>query len=168
VARRNLRTVRALLPQVADLAAHGRPWLLSDAPGRADFAVYHTLWFLGAFRIDCSSELAPHPALRAWMARMAGIGHGAPTPASAADALAAAARATPAPPRPTVVDDAMPPLGARVAVRPDGYATAAVEGVLVAYDADDVAIARADPALGDTVVHLPRVGYTMTGPRGGG
>ncbi|MFN7644745.1 MAG: glutathione S-transferase family protein [Burkholderiales bacterium] len=162
VARRNLRTVRAALPAVAGLSAHGRDWLLGDAPGRADFAVFHTLWFLSAFRIDCSAELEPYPALRAWMARMAAIGHGTPVPMSAAEALAIAAQAVPDAPRPTVVDDAMPPLGTPVAMRPDGYVTDPVEGLLVGYDVDDVAIARHDTRLGDTVVHLPRLGYTLS------
>ncbi|HYF59906.1 MAG TPA: glutathione S-transferase family protein [Burkholderiaceae bacterium] len=165
VARRSLRTVRAALPAAAGLLAHGRPWLLSDAPGRADFAAYHTLWFLGAFEIDCSAELDPYPALRAWMARMAAIGHGRPEPATAAESLAAAAAATPAPARASVDDDAMPALGRRVAVRPDGYATEAVEGVLRHVDADDVSIGRTDPVLGEVTVHLPRIGYTMTEAR---
>ncbi|RPH45693.1 MAG: glutathione S-transferase family protein [Burkholderiales bacterium] len=161
VARRNLRTVRAALPAVAGLVAHGRPWLLGDAPGRADFAAYHTLWFLSAFRIDCAAELEPYPALRAWMARMAAIGHGTPVPMTASEALAVAAAATPDVPAPSVIDDAMPAIGAAVAVRPDGYVTDPVEGLLVGYDVDDVAIARRDARLGDTVVHLPRLGYTL-------
>jgi hypothetical protein len=49
-----------------------------------------------------------------------------------------------------------------VAVRPDGYVTDPVEGLLVGYDVDDVAIARHDARLGDTVVHLPRLGYTLS------
>jgi glutathione S-transferase len=161
VARRNLRTVRAALPAVAGLVAHGRPWLLGERPGRADFALYHTLWFLSAFRIDCASALDPYPALRAWMARMAAIGHGTPVTTTAVEALAIAAAATPGVPAPTVIDDAMPALGTRVAVRPDGYVTDPVEGLLVGYDTDDVAIARHDARLGDTVVHLPRLGYTL-------
>jgi hypothetical protein len=36
------------------------------------------------------------------------------------------------------------------------------KGLLVGYDVDDVAIARHDTRLGDTVVHLPRLGYTLS------
>ena len=49
-----------------EVESHGRPWLLADTPGLADFATYHGLWFLGALAIDCSHELDVYPATRAW------------------------------------------------------------------------------------------------------
>jgi glutathione S-transferase len=161
VARRNLRQLRPCLPVLEHRLADGRPWLLPDGPGQEDLAAYHALWFLGALAIDCSAELAPYPALRAWMARVSLIGHGTHDDLSASEALGIAARSTPRAAAASIDDDSMPALGQRVAVRPDDYTTEAVEGTLVHVDRDDVSVHRADPALGDVVVHLPRVGYTL-------
>jgi glutathione S-transferase len=162
VARRNLRQLRPCLPVVEHRLADGRPWLLPDGPGQEDLAAYHGLWFLGALAIDCSSELEPYPATRAWMARVARIGHGTSEEMAPAESLAIAARCEPRPVAPSVDDDSMPALGQRVAVRPDDYTTAAVEGTLVHVDRDDVSLRRTDPALGEIAVHFPRVGYTIT------
>ena len=161
VARRNLGLVRAGLPIVEQMLAHGRPWLLSDAPGQADFAVYHGLWFLSAFAIDCSHELAAYPATRAWMARVAAIGHGTHEDLPASEALAIAARSAPEPSRASIGDGTLPAPGNRVAIRPDDYVTAAVEGRLMQIERDDVAILRDDPALGDVMMHFPRIGFTI-------
>jgi glutathione S-transferase len=162
VARRNLRQLRPCLPVVENRFADGRPWLLPDGPGQEDLATYHALWFLGALPIDCSAELEPYPATRAWMARVAAIGHGTREELSAAEALAVAARCTPRDPVPSIDDDSMPELGRQVAIRPDDYATAAVEGALAHIDRDDVSLRRTDPVLGEVVVHFPRVGYTLS------
>ena len=161
VARRNLGLVRAGLPLVEQILAHGRPWLLADALGQADLAVYHGLWFLSALAIDCSHELAAYPATRAWMARVAAIGHGTHEDLPASEALAIAARSAPEPLRASLADDALPAPGTRVGIRPDDYATAAVEGVLAQIGRDDVAILRADPSLGEVMLHFPRIGYTL-------
>ncbi|HOA95387.1 MAG TPA: glutathione S-transferase family protein [Quisquiliibacterium sp.] len=161
VARRSLAQVRAELPVVDRLLAHGGAWLLPDGPGQADFAVYHGLWFLGAFAVDCSDVLAPYPAVRSWMARVAAIGHGRRMPMSAAEALAAAARGAPAPLPPAHDDDSLPPVGSRVSVRPDDYTTEAVTGRLAQVDHDDVRVLRDDAVLGAVMMHFPRIGYTI-------
>ena len=161
VARRNLGLVRAELPVVEHLLQHGGPWLISDLPGQADFAVYHGLWFLGAFTIDCTRELDPYPATRAWMARIATIGHGAHEDLPVSEALAIAARSAPEPARASTADDTLPAIGRQVAIRPDDYATAAVAGTLAKVDRDDIALLRLDPSLGEVMVHFPRIGYTL-------
>lgn len=161
VALRSLALVRSTLPVVEQLLAHGGPWMIGARPGQADFAVYHALWFLSALPIDCADELAATPATRAWMARIAAIGHGACAEMSAEDALAVAAACEPRPLLPTVADDAMPAIGSRISIRPDDYVTAAVEGRLVQIDRDDSAIERVDAKLGRVMVHFPRVGYTI-------
>lgn len=161
VALRNLALVRAELPVVEQMLAHGRPYLLSQAPGQADLAVYHGLWFLSALALDCSHELAQYPATRAWMARVAATGHGSHADLPANDALEIAARSAPEPPGPSIVDDALPAPGSRVAIRPDDYTTAAVEGTLAQVDRDDVAILRDDASLGAVMNHFPRIGYSI-------
>ena len=161
VARRNLGLLRAGLPVVENLLQHGGPWLLSGLPGQADFAVYHCLWFLKALPIDCSHELDRYPATRAWMARVAAIGHGTHAELPAREALAIAARNVPEPAGASMADDTLPALGREVSIRPEEYATAAVMGTLVRVDDDDVAILRLDSALGEVRVHFPRIGYTI-------
>lgn len=162
VARRNLRQLRPCLPVVEQRLADGRPWLLPDGPGQEDLATYHGLWFLGALAIDCSAELDPYPATRAWMSRVAAIGHGTREELDASAALAIAARCTPRVPAASVDDDSMPALGEAVSIRPDDYTTAAVEGTLAHVDRDDVSLRRVDPVLGEITVHFPRIGYTLT------
>ncbi|MSQ54298.1 MAG: glutathione S-transferase family protein [Betaproteobacteria bacterium] len=161
VARRNLGHLRAELPTIERMLAAGSAWLLGQAPGQGDLAVYHALWFLSALPIDCSHELAAYPATRAWMARVAAIGHGTREELPADEALAIAARTAPEALRASIGDDALPAPGARVGIRPDDYATAAIEGVLAQVDRDDIAILRADATLGEVMVHFPRVGYTL-------
>jgi len=126
VARRELSRIRPLLPVVSGLLAGGSTWLLGDRVGKADLAVYHGLWFLSAMPIDCSGELAPYPAIGAWMERMAAIGHGESVEIPAARSLEIAARIAPAGSGESVDDDSLPAPGSRVTVRPDGYTTAAV------------------------------------------
>ncbi len=168
VARRELAQLRPQLHIVDALLADGRAFLVSDAPGQADFAVHHGLWFLSAMPIDCSGELSGFPRIRAWMARVAAVGHGRPLPLSPADALGIAARATPAPLRPGVSDDAYPAPGTDVEITPDGYRNEPIAGTLCRVDAWDLAIRRSDPRLGELVVHFPRIGYTVRAARGAG
>ena len=161
VAQRNLGLVRACLPNVERLLAHGDNWVLQDGPGQADLALYHGLWFLGALPIDCSHSLANFPRTRAWMERVAAIGHGICEPLSPAGALSIAAHAAPAPLRPSIEDDALPACGMLVTIAPEDYVTAMVEGILTQVDTADVSILRTDPSLGEVMLHFPRVGYTL-------
>ena len=160
-ARRNQGLVRSHLPTVEQLLADGRIWLLSNRPSQADLSLYHCLWFLSVFEIDCAHELAPYSLTRTWMARVANIGHGTHEGFSAEQSLRLAQRATPQPLRRSIDDDSLPSLGTRVAIRPNDFARAGVEGELVYADHDDVALRRITPALGEVMVHLPRIGYTM-------
>lgn len=159
VAERSLGVVQAQIFQADAMLADGRPYLLADGPGLADIAVYHGLWFLSALPIDCSEQLRPYPNIRAWMARIAAIGHGHSIELTAHAALDAAAAASPAPLGASHPADHDLPLGTRVTIGPENYKTDAVEGELVLLDRDEVAVRRLDCPLGDVVVHFPRVGY---------
>lgn len=161
VAQRNRGLVRAGIAVVEQMLAHGEHWLLGGLPGQADLAVFHGLWFLGAMPIDCSAELAGHPATRQWMARVAAIGHATQQEIGGAAALAIAAAAQPAPLADSIADDSLPALGNEVAIRPDDYVTDAVSGRLVQVDRDDIALLRHDEILGEVVLHFPRVGYSI-------
>ncbi len=159
-AERSLPAMRIEIPRVANMLSDGRPFLLGAAPGIADFAAYHGFWFMAAFPIDCSGEIAPYPLIRAWMTRVAAIGHGLPGPMAAGDALAIARQSTAAKPSTADIDTDGPPLGSRVSVRPEDYATAAVEGELAMLRRNEVALRLDKPPTG-VVAHFPRLGYVV-------
>lgn len=161
VARRSLAQLRPQLAIVERMLDRGRPFLLADSPCQADLAVYHGLWFLSALEIDCSAELAPLPHTLAWMQRVAALGYGRVEPMSPKEALSIAARSSPVPVRPSVEDDSLPPLGSTVSIRPEGYVTDAVVGVLAAADRFDLCVRRMDAELGELMVHFPRAGYEV-------
>lgn len=160
-AGRSLAQLRPQLAIVEEMLGHGRPFLLADAPCQADLAVYHGLWFLSALEIDCSADLAPLKRTLAWMQRVAALGYGRVEPMSPQDALSVAAGASPAPDGPSIEDDSLPPLGSTVSIRPEGYVTDAVVGVLASVGRLDLSLRRVDPVLGEMKVHFPRVGYEV-------
>ena len=138
-----------------------RTYLLSDAPELVDFAVYHALWFLSAMPIDCTAVLAAFPEARSWMGRIRSIVHCTCEDMSPLEALQVAMQASQAPVRPSSGAAFDPPLGRRIALRPEDYTTREIVGELVFADRDEIAIHRTDPSLGDVVVHFPRVGYAL-------
>ena len=160
-AERSLALMDVQFPRVENMLGAGHPYLLAEQPQLVDFAVYHGFWFLSAMPVDCSAALDTFPRIRRWMQRIRSIGHGKSEDMSSQQALQIAARSTPAPARQSVASSFDPPLGFDVAIRPEDYATAEIVGKLYCTDRDEVALLRADPSLGDVVVHFPRVGYVM-------
>jgi glutathione S-transferase len=160
-AEANLSLVEAQLPRVESMVRNGRPYLLGNTPGLADLAVYHALWFFSAMPIDCSAALKSCPATKAWMGRIAAIGHGTSTDMSPPEAIEIASQVSPAVPRPSEPATFDPPLGTPIAVRPEEYKTDEVVGDLVLADTDEIALRRSGAAVGDVLVHFPRVGYAV-------
>jgi glutathione S-transferase len=153
--------LRALLAIADAQLADGRPFLLGPDPSLADAAVYQNVWFI---RVAPSAApiMEGVPRLRAWTARVAELGGDTPSPMAPAEALAIARAATPAaaagvaPGEPNGLA-----AGTRVTVTPDDYAFDPVAGELVTATADEVAVRRREPALGEVVVHFPRFGYRV-------
>lgn len=160
-AARSAPAVRIHIAAVETMLSDGRDWLIGPVPTVADFAVYHALWFVSARTERLTRELAPFPRILAWMARMRAFGHGSWSPMTAREALAVAAAATPADPRESHPFPEDPSLGTWVRVRADDYGRDPVEGELVSIDAEEIALRRTDPALGEIVVHFPRLGYDL-------
>jgi glutathione S-transferase len=156
---RNRLLVRPQLAWLANMLDDGRPYLLGNQPCIADFAAYHVVWFLRGRKIDCSGEIAPHPKLIAWRDRMATIGHGARTDIAPDTALAEARMAMPAAPRPSQPQESDPRPGDRARVRAADNARDWIEGEVSFIDADEIALLRHDPVLGEVAVHFPRLGY---------
>ena len=160
-ARRNAPFVRAQLPSIEALLSRGHAWIAGAQVTVADFAVYHPLWFMTARSQRLAHELAPYRRIADWMDRMRAFGHGNSLPMSGAEALDVATAAQPSTPRVSNPFDEDPPLGRHVRIRADDYGRDPVEGELVLIDADEIALLRSDPRLGDIVVHFPRLGYDL-------
>lgn len=160
-AQRVLPQIGPQIAWIADMLSDGRPWILGGRPSYADFCLHHPLWFFGALPIDLRATWTHHAAIAGWMARVGEFGHGTSVPIAAADALAIAAAATPAPPRPSAPGPDDPRPGERISIRPDDYARDPVEGTLDFIDDEEVALRRVDPAVGETVVHFPRLRYEL-------
>jgi len=150
-------------PQLAHIEAllgDGAPWLLGDAPGLADLALYEAPWFLETIG-GADALPAGLPRLRAWMERVAALGHGRAQTMTAAQALAVARANQPGAPA-ACVGQAPEGVscGDAVTVRPlDENAPAS--GRLVAVDASRITLASTSAATGDVHVHFPRLGYRL-------
>jgi glutathione S-transferase len=137
-----------------DAQLSARSWLLGDSPSIADIAHYHPIWFL-ASSPPLAPLLAPFAALRAWMDRIAAIGHGTPSPLSSGDAIELARGSEPEPTR------AMDDQGRSVTVAATDYGVDPVAGTLVWQDPEETVIARDDARAGRVHVHFPRIGFRV-------
>ena len=157
-----LAQVRAHAALVDDQLADGRAFLGGDRPGLVDATAWYPLWMARGYVAVTPALVAGFERLLAWEDRVRAIGYGTRREIAAADALTLARDATPAVPRGV---DARDPLalaaGTRVSVTPDDYGKIPVEGELVALDAHEVAVRRRTDALGEVVVHFPRIGYLV-------
>jgi glutathione S-transferase len=157
-AREQLRALVALLEaQLAD----GRPHLLGREFSLADAACFHPLWFL-RIAPQAGTLLAEFPNTQSWFNALDAVGHGARTQMEPTEALAVARDSRPAPPPPTSAHEAngIAP-GTRVAVLPDDYGFDPVVGEVVSASAVDISVRRNDPAVGEVVVHFPRLGFRV-------
>ena len=159
-----LAQIRAQLGWIEQRLADRRDFVLGNGPGLPDALCYHLVWFFRGRFADGPALLEQFPKLLAWERRVADIGHGRPTDMDSKEALAVAAAATP---QSRVGSDPRDPQGLApgldVTVTPDGDGgDPSVQGRVVGVDIDTIAIARADPGIGEVVVHFPRVGYRVT------
>jgi glutathione S-transferase len=155
-------SLRAQLEWIDSQLADGRAFLLGAKPGLADFATYHSIWFLQSYYPPAAEILAPHARVRAWCERVKAIGHGHSIPMEKKEALEIArsskSETTPA------VDPGEPnglKPGDRVRVMADDYGRDPIAGELVCSSAQDIAIRRSDPLVGEVVVHFPRAGFLV-------
>jgi len=136
--------------------AHG-----GGKPTVSDAHCYMNLWFLKSALPDLAiSLLGEFLRVEAWYERVRAIGHGAPSPMDAKEALRVAREATPEALR---LADPHDPSGRkpgdRVSVTPDDYGRDPVTGEIVFSNAQEIAIKRSDPTVGEVVVHFPRAGF---------
>jgi hypothetical protein len=156
------RVVAALDWLDSQLAGGRARFLLGDAFTLADAACFHNLWFL---RNDpeAFSWVEAKPALRDWFARVEAIGCGDKRTMDPDEALAIAKNARP---RTEPRDDGSDPNGVRpgmrIAVVADDYGPETVTGTAVVVTAQEIALRREDPEVGEVVVHFPRTGFRVT------
>jgi glutathione S-transferase len=164
VARAALRNAPAMRIQIAwieELLSDGREFIAGAVTTVADFAVYHTLWFITDRTERLAFELKPYHCINAWMARMHAFGHGRPVPMTDTEALSIAAAASPAPLRSSQPFPEDPTLGTVVRVRANDYGQDPIKGQLVFIDPDEFALKRDDPQAGEVHVHFPRLGFDL-------
>ncbi len=130
-------------------------------PTVSDAHCYMNLWFLKSGLPQLAGTLlAEFPRVEAWYARVKALGHGKPTPMDAKEALRIAKTATSeAKPSADPHDPNSRKPGDRVSVMPDDYGRDPVVGEIVFSNAQEIAIKRNNPAVGDVVVHFPRAGF---------
>lgn len=154
-------TARAQLPVYAarlEGMLRDQAYLTGPTPTVADFSAYHPCWFV---ELTSPELLEPFASLRAWMARIASIGHGRPDTISSSDAIEICRSAKP--PSEPLPEHTATELsrGQAVRVRATDLGRETSEGTIVFARDNEVAIARQDPRAGHVVVHFPRVGYDV-------
>jgi glutathione S-transferase len=145
------------------MLADGRPYVLGTQAGIADISAYHILWFLHTGGEKATDVLLKFGQVRAWMDRVAKIGHGQFQDMSAADALDLAKGQSPK--SVSTVDPDNPEglrQGEMVQVRAEIAGRDPTVGPLHILTRQHVAVRRSSSRIGDVVVHLPRVGYVVT------
>jgi glutathione S-transferase len=155
---------RAHAAFIADQLTEGRAFVQGTAPTVADIHCYLNIWFAKSFVPQVANALLDEfPAVTAWAARVAEIGHGTVTPMDSKEALKIARDATSAA---QAAEDASDPRGLKpgnaVAVSADDYGRDPVAGEIVFSNAHEIAIRRSDPQVGEVVVHFPRAGFVVT------
>jgi glutathione S-transferase len=155
-----LRAGAALIDaQLAD----GRAFLMGAAPGLADIQVYVVNWFTRAAFSFVEDLFSQFRRLKPWEARMAALGEGTRTEATAATAFDAARNAVSTTSPLIDKDDPLGfTTGARVRVSPLTSSRGESIGDLVALTAEEVAIRPESAAFKSVVVHFPRLGYAVT------
>jgi glutathione S-transferase len=158
-----LDQLRAHFDWLDQMLADSRPFLQGAAPGLADLAAYHPIWFLQRNFGPAAAPLGGFPRLLSWAERVAAIGHGDRRPMTSQGAHAVASAATSS--TGTVADRDDPigrQPGQRVTVTPDDTGRDPVVGELVASGVDEITIKRSDPTIGEVSVHFPRAGFAVT------
>lgn len=151
----------AFMGRLEQQLARGQGDYLFGEPSIADLSVVHTLWFLKGTPITAPLVDA-YPAIAAWYQRVLGLGHGAASEMSSAEAIDVARGSTPAP----LPDEAFTEPngftpGQRVAIAATDYGVDPVEGELLFAGREELILRREDERAGVVHVHFPRLGFRI-------
>ncbi|WP_408598686.1 glutathione S-transferase family protein [Pseudomonas sp. PLMAX] len=157
-ARHQWPTIMARLEQ--QLQREEGDYLFGE-PSIADFAMAHPLWFLKATPVT-SPLVDNYPAVSAWLARVLGFGHGAPSDMTSEEALSVARDATPAAlPDEQFADPNGFRTGQQVVIAATDYGVDPVAGELVFAGSEELIVRREDERSGVVHVHVPRFGFRI-------
>lgn len=149
--------VKAHLQQLEGMLTDN--FLFGPTPTIADFAAYHSLWFIRD--LAERSLIAPYPRINAWMDRIKACGAGQRREISIEDSIAIARAAIP---RPIAGEDSQDPrIGSQVALAPSDYGQKPTRGTLVGVTPHRWIIARQHNAVGTVHVHFPKQGFVLGG-----
>jgi glutathione S-transferase len=152
--------LRAHAALVSEQLADGRAFLAGDRPGLIDANAYYNLWFVRSFHAPAAAAFDDLPALADWYDRVAAIGHGERSALSRDAAIAIARAAEPAPTQVAASEGAL--AGQDVIVAASDYGREPIRGTLVGSSPHHLSVRRTDPAAGEIVVHLPRIGFSLS------
>jgi glutathione S-transferase len=134
---------------------------LFGEPSIADFALAHPMWFLKATPVT-SPLVDNYPAVSAWLARVLGFGHGAPSEMTSDEALEVARNATPAALPDEVFEDPNGfKAGQQVIIAATDYGVDPVAGELLFAGREELIVRREDERGGVVHVHFPRFGFRI-------
>ncbi|WP_223505176.1 glutathione S-transferase family protein [Pseudomonas sp. GL-RE-29] len=134
---------------------------LFGEPSIADFALAHPMWFLKATPVT-SPLVDNYPAVSAWLARVLGFGHGAPSEMTSEEALEVACNATPAALPDEVFEDPNGfKAGQQVIIAATDYGVDPVAGELLFAGREELIVRREDERGGVVHVHFPRFGFRI-------
>lgn len=134
---------------------------LFGEPSIADFAMAHPLWFLKATEVT-SPYVDSYPAVSAWLARVLGFGHGAPSEMTSGQALEVARNVTPADlPDEQFADPNGFQAGQQVVIAATDYGVDPVAGELLFAGREELILRRKDERGGLVHVHFPRFGFRI-------
>jgi glutathione S-transferase len=157
-ARHQWPTIMARLEQ--QLQREEGDYLFGE-PSIADFAMAHPLWFLKATPVT-SPLVDNYPAVSAWLARVLGFGHGAPSEMTSEEALSVARDAMPAALPDEAFDDPNGfKAGQQVVIAATDYGVDPVAGELVFAGSEELIVRREDERGGVVHVHFPRFGFRI-------
>lgn len=155
-----LMQLRSNLDRLEQQLSDGRPYLLGETLSLADLSAYHAHRFLEVNK-DTALLVAPLENMKAWLDRVAAVGHGERSELDAKDAIAIARDATPESARGSApLPDGLA-IGDSVVVMPEEPGSGTVPGELVASELHEFAIRRQSERAGELVVHFPREDYMV-------
>jgi glutathione S-transferase len=157
-ARHQWPTIMARLEQ--QLQREEGDYLFGE-PSIADFAMAHPLWFLKATPVT-APLVDNYPAVSAWLARVLGFGHGAPSEMTSEEALVVARNAMPAAlPDEQFIDPNGFEVGQQVVIAATDYGVDPVAGELMFVGSEELIVRREDERGGLVHVHVPRLGFRI-------
>lgn len=153
---------RANMDWIEAQLADGKPFLLGEF-SLADVSAYMNLWYTRQSLPEIEAILKHQPRTSAWEKRIQAFGHGARSEISTAEALDIGTKSTPSA---QTAADPNDPNGRKpgdvVSVHSDDAWKTDIRGEIVSLSAQHIAIRRRDERAGETVLHFPRAGFTVT------